>query len=141
MIVKYRNNSFFLMSSLNLILMVAYFIKNIRDSRYSGYTNMEGVSWKSILSAKVFINGFKSMLCVIFRINFTFHITQKHKLSVWFYASNLFYVLSFVTEILDINVNENCTKNIGHYTHSLTRAYHVTFRIFLSRTKIYIFPT
>lgn len=135
MIVKYRNNSFFLMSSLNLILMVPYFIYHILPQ-----TPWKDTSRKRLVS-NLLINGFKSMWCVIFRINFTYHITQKHKLSVWFYASNLFYVLSFVTEILDINVNENCTKNIGHYTHSLTRAYHVTFLISVSRTKIYIFLT
>ena len=137
MIVKYRNNSFFLMSSLNLILMVLYF--------YISYITTNAPSWfdtsRKRLVSNLLINGFKSMWCVIFRINFTYHITQKHKLSVWFYASNLFYVLSFVTELLDINVNENCTKNIGHYTHSLTRAYHVTFLISVSRTKIYIFVT
>ena len=135
MIVKYRNNSFFLMSSLNLISNGPLF-----HISYITRASWKDTSRKRLVS-NLLINGFKSMWCVIFRINFTYHITQKHKLSVWFYASNLFYVLSFVTEILDINVNENCTKNIGHYTHSLTRAYHVTFLISVSRTKIYIFLT
>ena len=74
MIVKYRNNSFFLMSSLNLIsngrftLMLKGYHKTIFP--------------RNRLIAKALINGFKSISCVIFRINFTYHITQKHKLSV-----------------------------------------------------------